>query len=144
MGSRGKDPGALLVGEDTTQGQAAGDPLGEGDHIRLDAELLEGEQAAGAADAGLHLVNEEEDILLPAQLGQALYKALVHGDDAALALDHLQHHGADRAVQQRLDARQIPGLGVEEALCQGEELPMEALLAGGGQGVQRPAVEGLL
>ena len=79
--------GAVLAGlQDVPQpfadqagahGKAPGNALGAGDHIRLDAVPLVGEEAPRAADAGLHLVNEEEDILLPAQLGQALYKALV-------------------------------------------------------------------
>ena len=142
VGSRGKDPGALLVGEDTTQGQAAGDPLGEGDHIRLDAELLEGEQAAGAADAGLDLVHQQQPVLLPAQGGQGLDHGDLQGAQAALPLDEFYHDRAHVVPRLGLDALQIVGVGVAEGLVEREEIVVIALLPGGGEGGDGPPMEG--
>ena len=141
MGSRGEDPGALLVGEDTTQGQATGDPLGEGDHIRLDAELLEGEQAAGAADAGLDLVHQQQPVLLPAQGGQGLDHGDLQGAQAALPLDEFYHDRAHVVPRLGLDALQS-GVGVAEGLVEGEEIVVIALLPGGGEGGDGPPMEG--
>ena len=61
---------ALLVHKEAAHGQAAGDALGEGDGIGPDAVLLEGEEGAGAADAGLHLVHQQQPVPLLAQAGQ--------------------------------------------------------------------------
>ena len=70
-------------------------------------------------------------------------KTLVQRVDAALPLDQLQQDGAH--VMSRHFAHPIHGGGgVAEAVGEGEEIVVEHLLAGGGQGVQRPAVEGLL
>ena len=43
------------------QRQAAGDALGRGDQVRHDALVLAGEPVAGAAEAGLDLVGDEDD-----------------------------------------------------------------------------------
>ncbi len=40
--------------------QPAAEPLGEGDHVRLDALGLVGEPVPGTPDAGLHLVEDEQ------------------------------------------------------------------------------------
>lgn len=47
-------------------------------------ELLEGEQAAGAADAGLDLVHQQQPVLLPAQGGQGSGHGDLQGAQAAL------------------------------------------------------------
>ena len=55
-----------------------------------------------------------------------------------------QHHGADGAIQKGPDAFQVPGFGVEEALCQGKEILVEPFLPGGSQGGEGAAVEGVV
>src|SRR5699024_12422392 len=52
---------AALVHQEAAHGQAAGDPLGEGHPVGDDAVLLEGEEGAGAANAGLHLVHQRSE-----------------------------------------------------------------------------------
>ncbi len=93
-----RTPAHFSLDQDTAQGQAAGDPLGEGDHIRLDAELLEGEQAAGAAHAALDLVHQQQPVLLPRTAGNGLHIVKVQGQHTALALDQLHHHGTHVAA----------------------------------------------
>ena len=131
---------ALLVGEDASQGQAAGDPLGEGDHVGLDAELLEGEEAARAADARLDLIHQQQPVVFLAQIGQGLDHGLVQGVQAALALDELHHDAAHVVPRLGLDALQV-GVGVAEGLVEGEEVVVVAVLAGGGEGGDGAAVE---
>ena len=47
--------------------------LAEGDDVRLDADVLDGPHRAGRAHAGLHLVEDEQELVLvgePAQLAR--------------------------------------------------------------------------
>ena len=67
----------------------------------------------------------------------------VQGQHAALALDQLHHDGA-HIVPPGLPGRPVVGLGVAEALGEGEEVVVEHLLAGGRQGGDGAAVEGVV
>ena len=44
--------------------EPAGERLADGDHVRAHALVIAGEQPAGAAQAGLNLVGDEQDIVL--------------------------------------------------------------------------------
>ena len=50
-------------------GIAAGQPLGGGDQIRHDTLVLAGEPRSGAGDPGLHLVGDQHDAAVAAELG---------------------------------------------------------------------------
>ncbi len=65
--ARRQDVAAGIRRDDSADRHAAAKTLRHGDNVRLDAVLLEGKQAAGAADAGLHLVDDEQHILLAAE-----------------------------------------------------------------------------
>lgn len=83
---------------------------------------------------GLHLVHQQQPVPLLAQAGQGADEVPVHREHAALALDQLQQHGAHVLPGLGLHVGQIVGAGVAEALGQGEEVLVEHVLAGGGQG----------
>ena len=72
---------------------AAGDGLAEQDHVRLDAAPLVAQQLAGAGDAGLDLVADEQDVVLLAQLLHFAQVAVRRHDDACFALDRLDDEG---------------------------------------------------
>ena len=59
---------------------------------------------------------------------------LLHGINAALALDQLQHHGAHVVPAGLADGVDIIGVGIAEALGEGEEILVEHRLARGRQG----------
>ena len=139
-----QDGPALLIGQKAAEGQPPGDALGEGHHVGLDAELLIGEEGAGAAHAGLDLVDEEEPVLVRAELRHRLDVVRVQGIHAALPLDQLHHHRAHVVPGGGLEARHVVGVGVAEALGEGEEKLVEVVLAGGLQGGDGPAVEGIV
>ena len=66
----GHEPGRRVVGgEQGADRQAVGEPLRQRDQMRADTELLEGEERARPADAGLHLVEAEERPVLGCELG---------------------------------------------------------------------------
>ena len=74
--------------------QPAAEPLGQGDHVGLDALGLVGEPGAGAADAGLHLVEDEQRAGGVAGRPGGGQVAGRRRDHAALAQDRLEeHHG---------------------------------------------------
>jgi len=124
------------------QRQAAAEAPGRRHNVGLDAGRHVGIELAGAAVAALHLVRDEQNVLFPRDLGQTLQKRLVESDHAALALDGLEHHGADLVLGDQLpDALEIVGLGVDEARREGLEVLVVVLLPGRGQGRDRAAVE---
>ena len=57
--------------DDARERKAGGDRLGHRDQVGLDAEVLHGEDAARAAEAGLHLVGDQDDPVLVADRAQA-------------------------------------------------------------------------
>ena len=72
------------------------------DEVGLDAEVLHREHAAGAAEAGLHLVGDQHDAVLVADLAQAAQVLGAGRHEAALALHGLDD---DRGHRLRRDAR---------------------------------------
>src|SRR5699024_3102339 len=76
----------------------AGDRLAQGDDVRVEAELLEGEELAGPTAAGLDVVDDEQDLVLPAQLLELLEPLPASGLEAALALDGLDDDRGGQVV----------------------------------------------
>ena len=82
----------VVVGDRRRHRQIArGQPLGEADDVRGDTRLLHGEHGAGAAEAGRHLVEDDENAGGPGNVDQALEKF------------RTAHAHAAGALQQRLD-----------------------------------------
>ena len=73
--------------------QAAGQALGYRHQVGLDAGLLEGEEAAGTAEAGLDLVSDEDDTVLVAQRAQPLEEFHRCRTEAAVALYRFDQDG---------------------------------------------------
>src|SRR5437870_5214827 len=71
---------------------ARGEALGERDDVRQEAGVLIDEPLAAAAQAALHLVGDEEPLVLVAELLQAAQVVEARDVDAALALDRLDQH----------------------------------------------------
>src|SRR5262245_23444068 len=70
VGARRHALGGLGGGEAGAERKAAAEPFGQRYDVGRDAGLLVGEQVAGAADAGLHLVEDQEQAVLVADLPQ--------------------------------------------------------------------------
>ena len=73
--------------------EAAGERLADDEHVGLDALVLVGEELAGAAEAGLDLVGDEQDAVLLADGGGVFEEAVGRHEDAGLALDGLDEEG---------------------------------------------------
>ena len=123
-------------------GIAVAEGLGQADDVRPDAGVLEAEPAAGAAQAGLDLV--ERSSAAPRSSHSSRIPSQVpggRGHHAALALDRLDEHGGDAGVDGPGQRVEIAEGHVAEALGHGLERLVLGRLAGGGQRGQRPAVE---
>ena len=70
-------------------GEAAAEGFGGGENIGNDAVMLIGEPFAGASDAGLDFVEDQQGVVLVAEGAGGFQIRLVGGVDAAFALDRL-------------------------------------------------------
>ena len=95
---------------------AVGEPLGAGDHVGDDVELLGGEGGAEAAETGDHLVKNQQDAVFGTDLPQPLEIALGGHDDPGAAGDGLDDDRRDVAgVVQKNNLLQFIGQG--EVFC---------------------------
>src|ERR1700745_109722 len=69
---------------DGSNGHASAEGFCRGDQIGLDTEMFGGEPFAGAGEAGLHFVSDEEDAVLAADILQELEVIARRNDEAAL------------------------------------------------------------
>ncbi|OPZ09893.1 MAG: hypothetical protein BWZ08_00086 [candidate division BRC1 bacterium ADurb.BinA292] len=90
----------LLGAEHGGQRHAAGDPLAAGDQIGDDAQMLEAEQPAGAAEPGLNLIQDQDGAVLVAPAAEGL--GVVCGEKRRVAA--LERFANDAADAVRIDA----------------------------------------
>ncbi len=102
------------------------------------------EEAAGAAHAGLDLVEDQKQPVLVAKLAQVAQVFQRHGPDAALALDRLDQDRGGLRRDRRLKRLAVAERHLVEALDLRPEAFQVFLLAAGGDGRERAAVEGAL
>ena len=95
--------------------------------------VLIGEPRAGAAHAGLHFVEDQQQLVLVGQLAQPFEVAGRRQVDAAFALDRLDQDGAGLVVDQLGDRVEIAERGVAEARQQRLEALVILRLAGGAE-----------
>ena len=116
--------------------------LAEDEHVGLDAVVVAAEHAAGAAEAGLHLVGDEEGAVLATEgLGTGEVAGL-GDDDAGLALDGLHHEGGDGGVLQGgLEGAEVVVGDEVEVGEKGAEVGRGRLVGGRGDGGQSAAPE---
>ncbi len=60
--------------------------------------MLTGQELAGAAHAGLHLIDDEQNVFFLAERRDLGNIVGIQGDNAALALYQLHHDGAGRGI----------------------------------------------
>ena len=93
------------------QRQPAAERLARDEQVGRGVVVLDRPDAAGAADAALHLVVHVEDPVLAADGEQLGREVVRHRDEPALALHRLEHGAGDRgrvelALEQQLEPRQ--------------------------------------
>ncbi len=103
-----------------------------------------GKELAGAADAGLHLIEDQEQAELVAERAQFLQEFLRRRTNAALALDRLDQDRGGLFCDRILDGRDVAERNLVEARGLWSEAFNVLLLATGGDRRDRAAVEGTL
>src|SRR5690606_12517780 len=90
-------------------GESVGQRLGGGGDVRGEAELLPGEPGAGAADACLDVVDDQQGPPLVAQTAHRHQIVDLERTDAAFALGGLHHHCGDGVVDHFLHRPDVAG-----------------------------------
>ncbi len=104
-------------------GKAAADALGDRHDVGRDPGALMREESAGAADARLHLVEDQQQALVVAKRPQGLEPFARHDPDATFALDGFDHHGAGLRADRGFERRPV----VERHLIETIHLGAEAV-----------------
>ena len=105
----------LLFHQGGTDGETTPQRLGQGHHVRFDAELLVGPQGPGTPHADLDLVEYEQHVALVAQCAQALQELVAGYVDAALCLDRFDEDGTGLLRERLLHRRQVVEVGKVDA-----------------------------
>ena len=130
---------------DRADGEAAAEPLGHGDGVRLHAGMLIGEELAGPADAALDLVDHEQHVARAAELLDAAQEFRGGGIDAAFALDRFdQDGGGGLGVDGLVPGGEVVERGRGEAGQQRTEALLDLLLGRGGHAAEGATMESLL
>ena len=139
-----KHVGDFLLCHHGAHRHAIGNALGKAHNVGLHAIGLECKRLAGAEDAALDLVGDQHGAHLVCQVARRRHKLLGHGVHTALALNRLEHDGADLASQLLKDRTQlvdIVGRTGHKTARQRTETILQPILHGGGNGLERTAVE---
>src|SRR5467141_1516973 len=80
---------------DRGDGHATAERLGHSDQIGLDAEMFGGEPFAGAGEAGLHFIGDEENAVFAADILEELEIIARRNDEAAFAKNGFGDDGSD-------------------------------------------------
>ena len=142
--ARLKHVGNLLLCHDGTHGHAISNALGKAHDVGLHAIGLECKRLAAAEDAALDLVGDKHGAHFVCQVARCRHKLLGHRVHATLTLDRLEHHGANFTAQLLKDRTQfidIVGRAGHKATRQRAEAVLQPILHGGGNGLERTAVE---
>jgi len=139
----GDDVDGLLVDEDCTEGEAAGERLGGRDDIGVNfaglAALLGtipefvGEIGAGATESALDLVEDQQSVVRAGGCLGGEGELAGDLDDAAFAHDGLEEDGAGVLVDRRLERGDVVGRDELDTGDQGGERLAVLVLAGDGK-----------
>ena len=140
MVARLEDVGARC-GEHRADRNAATERLGDGHHVGHRLLVLMRPPPPGPSHPRLDLVEDEQDVALVAEPPDLGEPAGLERDDAALALDRLEHDGARRGVDRRLERADVVVRHVHEPFRERLERLAIARVRRGGERAQRASVE---
>ena len=115
--------------------------LGQRDDVGQHLPVLVRVPAAGPAHAGLHLVEDQQQLVLVGQLAQSFQVAGRRQVDAAFALDRLDQDGTGLAIDQPGHGLEVAEGGIAEAGQQRLDALVVLRLAGGGERAEGSAME---
>ena len=142
--SRLKNLPSSFIHEDGANWKAGAQPFCKGNNIGADMVLLTTEEGSRSADACLHLVHDQHNVIFLAERFQILRVLFVHSGHAALALDKFHHDTTDRCINRIGQLLTVIDRHIPESFRKWEKVLMERILSGCGQCCDCPAMEGIL
>ncbi len=88
----------LLRDQGRREGEPGGERLGEGDDVRVEADVSAAEQLAGPPEAGLYLVGDEDYVVSRTRLVEGRSELLAHHREPPLSLDRLDNNRREAPV----------------------------------------------
>ena len=137
-------PRARCADNRTDRHHAAAKRLRAGHKVRRNALMVHAEPFAGTADAGLHLISNQQCALLLADFLHLTQIALRRYDNAALALNRLQNHSSRIFIHSCLNSRRVTILYMRKAFQQRLERVAVHIAASCRQTAKGFAMEGIL
>ena len=129
-------------GHEGTDREAAAQALGQGHGVGQDPGILAGQPLAGTADAGLHLVEDQQGAGRRGGLAGSLEIAGWQRPHARLALDWFEEDGGGGVVHRRSEGLDVAEGNVHDTTGQRRERCAVGLFGGQGEGAHGAAVEG--
>src|ERR1039458_8511245 len=142
--ARMEGAGYLIGAERGAHGNAAGQRLGQGGDVWLNAEVLIGAPLSGAAQAGLNFIGDHQGSRRVGQRARLCEKFLRKRTYAALALNGFEEDGADFIREFGAQIGYVVELHKLEAGNDRSEGQAVLFLMGGRDGAKSAAVEALL
>jgi len=138
--------GVFFGDPESSDGEAAAHALGPRNGIGDEAggDGVVSVEVAGAAEAGLHFVEEEKEIIFPGEGGESFEECAGHGIDSAFALDGFEKEGDGLIGEGGFDGVEIVGIDVNESGEEGVEALVDFSLGGGGHRADGAAVKRLV
>ena len=143
MGGRRHNALSLFAAYAHAYRQAAAQSLCRSDQIGLDTVMLIGKELSRSSDAGLNLIDDNEDVALRAEFRKRLDIALVEDIHAALALNDLYQHRAGFVGDGGSQGVKAVWLGVCKASGKREKEVVKNVLTRCREGGHCSAVEGV-
>lgn len=141
MGAGLEFRGDFGLGDQAAASDAAGQGLGQGDDVGLDLPVLMGIPGAGAAHARLHLVEDQQQIVLVGQFAQTFQVSGGGKIDAPFSLDRFQHDRAGFRVDQARRGIEVSERCMRKTRKHGADAGVVLRLAGRAQGAHGAAME---
>ena len=122
--------------------KTAADPLGGCQDVGTDAGVLVGKEPPGTANAGLNLVEDEQELAPVADLAQAPQETWRDHAHAAFALNGFDHDGGRFRSDRGFDRLEVADRDLVEAFDLRPEALKVLLLTARGDGRERAAMKG--
>ncbi len=141
MGAGAEAFGGFFCGDHGTDGRTASQGFGQGHDVRGHAVLLIGEEGAGTAAADLNFIEDQQQVVLIADLPYGCQVSRRRHSHTPFALHRFQHYRADLGSDGLAQSFSITEGYVVKTGQQRIEAGLDLVLAGGADGADGAAVK---
>src|SRR5260370_5866620 len=134
----------LLRGENGAEREASRERLGDQNNVRLRGKLLIAEEAAGAAEAALNFIGDQESAVLRSERTSAIPEDFADRINPAFALDRFEENRADGVVEFRLEISDVVETHELRSGDEGREGQAILFRGGNANGAERTSMKRIL